>query len=190
MWMFQVWLSGKHHGETECEKKVRDCSWSWTTFVHFEQSLVIVRTLWLVYLPRCLWLYALLNSKFCLNWYLRALFEPRDVTSVSINMISSVICKDNRIAWAHRASAICNLWKICKCLLHQKEKVMKKKNYVITWLVMYLKKHCRKSRQTKFESVRAPFVTCTCATTLYSYYMRKRSFSANQKRVLFFNVLR
>ena len=99
---------------------------------------------------------------------------------------TSKFFKDNRIAWAHRASAICNLWKICKCLLHQKEKVMKKKNYVITLLVMYLKKHCRKSRQTKFESVRAPFVTCTCATTLHSCYMRMRSFSANQKRVFFF----
>ena len=47
---------------------------------------------------------------------------------------------------------------------------------------MYMKKHRRKSRQTKFWKRARPICN------LHSCYMRMHSFSANQKRVIFFHA--
>ena len=52
---------------------------------------------------------------------------------------------------------------------------------------MYMKKHRTESKDWRnFKSVRTLFVTWTHVTTLHPYYMRMHSFSANQKRVMFF----
>ena len=55
------------------------------------------------------------------------------------------------------------------------------------FLIMYMKKHHMKSKQTKFwKRAHALFVICTRGTTLPQCYMRAHSFSANQERVIFF----
>ena len=59
---------------------------------------------------------------------------------------TSKFFKDHRIPRARRASAICSLWNIYKCLLHH----IPRENTLLLVKKVHEKKHHRKSRQTKF----------------------------------------
>ena len=92
---------------------------------------------------------------------------------------TSKFFKDNKNAWAHRASAICSLWKIYKCVLYQ-----------IAWEIMLSlvnNIHEKTSKRVKtdvtFDSADMLFCNlhscynfaivlqlCTCVTTLHSCY--------------------
>ena len=97
---------------------------------------------------------------------------------------TSKFFKDNKIARARRASAICSLWKIYKCLLHQ---IALELNHVITCIIFMKKKHHRKLRQTKFwkraRTLCSLYSGSSC--NFDSSYIRLHSFSANQKREIF-----
>ena len=56
-------------------------------------------------------------------------------------------------------------------------------------LILYMKKHRRESRQTKFWKRARAICNCTRVTTLHSCYMGMPTFSANQRRVIFFLTL-
>ena len=98
--------------------------------------------------------------------------------------------KDNKIARARRASAIRSLWKVYRGLLHQIARE------IILLLVnnVYEKKNHKKSRQTiLWQRALAICNSHSCyklvgtrVMDLYSCYLRMHSFSANQKRVVFF----
>ena len=98
--------------------------------------------------------------------------------------------KDNKIARARRASAIRSLWKVYRGLLHQIARE------IILLLVnnVYEKKNHKKSRQTiLWQRALAICNSHSCyklvgtrVVDLYSCYLRMHSFSANQKRVVFF----
>ena len=98
--------------------------------------------------------------------------------------------KDNKIARARRASAIRSLWKVYRGLLHQIARE------IILLLVnnVYEKKNHKKSRQTiLWQRALAICNSHSCyklvgtrVMDLYSCYLRMYSFSANQKRVVFF----
>ena len=79
---------------------------------------------------------------------------------------TSKFFKDNKTAWAHRASAICSLWKIYKCVLYQ-----------IAWEIMLSlvnNIHEKTSKRVKtdvtFNSADMLFVICTHVITLQSCY--------------------
>ena len=79
---------------------------------------------------------------------------------------TSKFFKDNKTAWAHRASAICSLWKIYKCVLYQ-----------IAWEIMLSlvnNIHEKTSKRVKtdvtFDSADMLFVICNRVTTLHSCY--------------------
>ena len=98
--------------------------------------------------------------------------------------------KDNKIARARKASAIRSLWKVYRGLLHQIARE------IILLLVnnVYEKKNHKKSRQTiLWQRALAICNSHSCyklvgtrVMDLYSCYLRMHSFSANQKRVVFF----
>ena len=98
--------------------------------------------------------------------------------------------KDNKIARVRRASAIRSLWKVYRGLLHQIARE------IILLLVnnVYEKKNHKKSRQTiLWQRALAICNSHSCyklvgtrVMDLYSCYLRMHSFSANQKRVVFF----
>ena len=56
-------------------------------------------------------------------------------------------------------------------------------------LTMYMKNNRESQSRRNFESVRALFVICTRVIILHLRYMRMHSFSANQKRVIFLQIL-
>ena len=103
--------------------------------------------------------------------------------------------KDNKIARARKASAIRSLWKVYRGLLHQIARE------IILLLVnnVYEKKNHKKSRQTiLWQRALAICNSHSCyklvgtrVMDLYSCYLRMHSFSANQKRVVFFmNIIK
>ena len=109
---------------------------------------------------------------------------------VSISTGKFFMIKDNKIARARRASAIRSLWKVYRGLLHQIARE------IILLLVnnVYEKKNHKKSRQTILwqralaicNSHSCHKLVGTRVMDLYSCYLRMHSFSANQKRVIFF----
>ena len=109
---------------------------------------------------------------------------------VSISTGKFFMIKDNKIARVRRASAIRSLWKVYKGLLHQIARE------IILLLVnnVYEKKNHKKSRQRiLWQRALAICNSHSCyklvgtrVMDLYSCYHRMHSFSANQKRVVFF----
>ena len=78
-------------------------------------------------------------------------------------MSTNKFFKDNKIAQAFRAVAICSLWKIYKCLWHQ----IAREIMLLLVNSQYMKKHHRKSRHKILKNLRTLFVNCACVTILH-----------------------
>ena len=91
--------------------------------------------------------------------------------------------KDNKIARARRARAICSLWKIYKCLLHQIESWIKitKLNHVITCII-FMKKNITESQDRRNTRTLCSLYS---GYNFDSSYIRMHSFSANHKHEIF-----
>ena len=90
-----------------------------------------------------------------------------------VNKHGYIFFKDNKIARARRASAICSLKNLQVLITPNFRGIM------LLLVTMYIEKTSQKVKTDEILQL------CTCVMTLQSCYMRMYSFSASQKHVIF-----
>ena len=103
-----------------------------------------------------------------------------------VNKHGYIFFKDNKIARARRASAICSLKNLQVLITPNFRGIM------LLLVTMYIEKTSQKVKTDEILKACAKYLyftlvlqLCTCVMTLQSCYMRMYSFSASQKHVIF-----